>query len=115
MPRKYPHLKPGFNPKFGPKMKYGIFQHLLEFDDGRNAIGWVAFRLDSGKVIKFYFHYYTITKLVRLFVARKSPHSGIWRKFEVKYTAAEAEVWRLLHREGVVSELLIKKVFARMS
>lgn len=113
MPRAYPHLKPGFNPNQKPQPKLGIVDNYLEFDDGNNALGWVAFRMATGKIYKYHFTYENSKQRVCLYVDRPSKTSKIWRRFQTNNILVEGEVWKLLRRENVVSEKLLKRVFAR--
>lgn len=108
--------KPAPKFRYGKKPKKdntGIIDKHMEFDDGKNAYGHVAYRWPSGIIRKYYFHYYTGTKLVRLFTMDKCSVSGIFRKKSTNNLIVEKEVYSLLNREAVISESEIKKIFAR--
>lgn len=107
---KFRYRDPKKRPPHNPT---GIVDKQMEFDDGKNATGYVAYRWPSGVIVKYHFHYYTGTKLVRLSVMHKAPLSGIYRKKPIENIIVEREVYMLLNREDVISESEIKKIFAR--
>ena len=101
-----------------PKQTEGIIDKYMEFDDGTNAYGFIAYRWPSGVIVKYHFHYYTGAKAVRLYRNVHSDQTNIYRRKQVSGTDIKNkiigwEVYKLLNRENVVSDKELKRIFAK--
>lgn len=116
MPRAYPNLKKGFNPKAKrPKDALDcVVERRIDFDNGNNAIGHFAVRMPAGHIVKFNFYWENESSQVKLVVYRKGP-AGIKHPFPIQNLLVERLCWEMLRRENLLSEQLSRKVFARFT
>lgn len=90
-----------------------IVDKHLEFDDGKNCHGYVAYRFETGKIVKFYFTYNCRGKVISLFQDLKTKPYGIYRRYRVNNLFVEKELFLLLNREEVISKQELERIFIR--